>query len=106
MSSSGPKDLLFPFYTVKLSKLLADLRTDKETGLRLAEVKQRRVHYGKNRLPEPEKVSPLKLLLKQFASFMIYILLGAVALSLFLRDYKDAFLIGIVVIVNAVIDNN
>jgi len=90
-------------YTLQLSTLLKNLQTDPETGLSQEEGINRLSTYGKNLLPEPEKVSLVKLFFKQFANFMIYILLGAVALSLFLRDYKDAILIGLVIIVNACI---
>jgi P-type Ca2+ transporter type 2C len=90
-------------YIPLLPTLQKDFRTDFEGGLTQQEAESRLTSYGKNRLPEPEKTSLVKLFLKQFANFMIYILLGAVALSLFLQDYKDAILIGLVVIINACI---
>lgn len=90
-------------YARHLKILLNDLQTDGENGLDHTEADNRLSSYGRNRLPEPEKVPLWKLFFKQFANFMIYILLGAVALSLFLADYKDAFLIGIVILVNAII---
>ena len=90
-------------YNQKPEELFSTLETDPEEGLSSTEASKRLEKDGKNVLPEAKKVSPLELFLKQFASFMIYILLGAIGLSLFLRDYKDAILIGIVVIVNAII---
>lgn len=90
-------------YTLQLKTLLKDLQTDSEIGLTQVNAETRILKYGKNRLPEPEKAPLWKLFFKQFANFMIYILLGAVALSLFLADYNDAILIGIVILVNAVI---
>lgn len=90
-------------YTVQLPKLLKELQTDSETGLNQVEAERRLSFYGRNRLPEPEKIPLWKIFLKQFANFMIYILFGAVVLSLFLADYKDAILIGIVILVNAII---
>ncbi len=90
-------------YTIKLQVLLKLLQSDFNRGLSQNEAALRLDTYGTNRLPEPEKVPLWKLFLKQFANFMIYILLGAVALSLFLADYKDAVLIGIVILVNAII---
>ena len=90
-------------YNQKPEELFSTLETDPEEGLSSTEASKRLEKDGKTVLPEAKKVSPLELFLKQFASFMIYILLGAIGLSLFLRDYKDAILIGIVVIVNAII---
>ncbi len=92
-----------PPYIQKLPELINSLQVNLESGLSNEEAEARISTYGKNSLPEPEKTSPLKMFLKQFNNFMIYILLGAVALSLFLQDFKDAVLIGIVVIINAVI---
>jgi P-type Ca2+ transporter type 2C len=104
--SDGTDDLQKVFtlpYTQQVKILQKTLQTDLKTGLAQFEAEKRVSRYGENRLPEPETTSLLKLFLKQFANFMIYILLGAVALSLFLRDFKDAVLIGIVVVVNAFI---
>ncbi len=90
-------------YTQKTEEIFKELETDPESGLGTEKANKLLEKNGENRLPEPKKISPLQIFLKQFASFMIYILLGAVALSLFLQDYKDAFLIGIVVLINTVI---
>ena len=93
---------LFP-YTQKPEDIFKELQTSPDEGLSLENAQKKLEIDGPNKLPEAKKVSPLQLFIKQFASFMIYILLGAVALSLFLQDYKDAILIGMVVIINAVI---
>lgn len=90
-------------YTKKLAVLISELNTDTEKGLVKQDAATRLVEYGRNKLPEPKKISPLEIFVKQFANFMIGILLGAVALSIFLKDYKDALLIGIVVLLNAFI---
>lgn len=90
-------------YTRKPEELFKTLNTDPEKGVSSEEVKKRFEQYGPNKLPEPKKISPLQMFLRQFANFMIYILLGAVVLALILGDYKDALLIGVVVILNAII---
>ena len=43
-------------------------------GLTAAEVTARRAEHGWNELPRPETVSPLTILLRQFASVLILIL--------------------------------
>ncbi len=91
------------FYTQKPSQVAHMLGTNLESGLSIDEASSRLLKSGKNILPEPKRASLLELFIKQFASFLIYILLGACALSLFLGDYKDSILIGIVVLLNACI---
>lgn len=103
MNSNKPQGTPDLPYTRLLQSLLAEFSTDPETGLSKIEASNRILQYGYNRLPEPRKASPLEMFVKQFANFMIGILLGAVGLSIILKDYKDAILIGIVVLINAVI---
>jgi len=91
------------FYTINVSDLLTELGTNTESGLSQKIAEERLVEHGKNSLPEPEKISVISLFLKQLTNFMIYILLGATALSFILGDITDAFLIGIVVVVNTII---
>lgn len=90
-------------YTKPLDAVLSDLKADPDMGLSWKEAEKRTIKFGWNKLPEPQKDSLLKLFFKQFQNFMIYILLGAVGLSLALADYKDAILISIVIIINACI---
>lgn len=90
-------------YTKKPEELFSSLNVNPEKGLTSEECKKKLAEEGPNKLPEPKKISPLALFLRQFASFMIYLLLGASVLAVILKDYKDAALIGIVVIVNAFI---
>lgn len=103
MDRLSPQEVLLLPYVRKLDDLLTDLSTNAEEGLSSLEAKVRKEKYGPNRLPEPKKVSPVEMFVKQFANFMMGILIGAVALSLILQDYKDAILIGIVVLINVTI---
>lgn len=91
------------FYTKSTDEIVKHFQSNLEKGLTEAEAKIRVEMSGENRLPEPKKVSAIHMFFKQFANFMIYILLGATILSLILGDVKDAILIGIVLFVNAII---
>ena len=91
------------FYTKSIDKIIQHFQSNLEEGLTEAEAKIRVEMNGENRLPEPKKVSAIRMFFKQFANFMIYILLGATILSLILGDIKDAILIGIVLVINALI---
>ena len=72
-------------------------------GLTPTEVEERQKQYGPNRLPEAEDVSKLRLLLHQFTSPLIYILLVAAIVTALLREYIDTGVIVAVVILNAIV---
>jgi magnesium-transporting ATPase (P-type) len=72
-----------------------------ERGLTEAEVAERRARYGANTLPAPPKVTLWEVLLHQFLSPLIYILLAAAGVAVVLRDFVDAAFILVVVSLNA-----
>ena len=72
-------------------------------GLTTAEAGARIAEYGRNEIETERADSVLVILLRQVRDPLIYILIAAAAVSLALRDFADAFLIAIVVIVNSVI---
>ena len=74
-----------------------------EYGLSQAEAEHRLERYGPNQLEEEPPASALEVLLRQFKSPLIYILLIAAAVTLVLGEYVDAGVIGAVLLLNAVI---
>lgn len=56
-----------------------------------------------NKLVAADKISPLKILLHQFTSPLIYILLAAAAVTLLLKEFVESGIIFAVVLLNAVI---
>ncbi len=70
-------------------------------GLTAAEVSARRAEHGWNELPRPETVSPLTILLRQFASVLILILAVAATLAFLIGETIDALAIGLVIVLNA-----
>ena len=72
-------------------------------GLSESEANLRLSQYGPNKLAEQEKISKLKILIHQFTSPLIYILLIAAVVTLFLSEYVDMAVILSVVVLNAVI---
>ncbi|MBS3920031.1 MAG: HAD-IC family P-type ATPase [Deltaproteobacteria bacterium] len=74
-----------------------------EEGLSENEVKKRFEQYGPNKLPEGEGISRLKIILHQFTSPLIYILLVAGIVTAFLGEYIDTGVIAAVLILNAII---
>ena len=59
--------------------------------------------YGLNVLPERGPAPVWKIVLQQFASPLIYILLAAAVMSAIVGDLKDAMFIGFVLLLNAII---
>ncbi|SCY97324.1 cation-transporting P-type ATPase [Microvirga guangxiensis] len=75
----------------------------KPEGLSVAEVSRRLDLHGYNRMPEGKRRSALSQFLSQFHNVLIYVLLGAAAVTALLGHWVDAAVILIVVLVNAVI---
>lgn len=74
-----------------------------EQGLHFSDAEERLKQYGKNELLEKKKISMLVLLLHQFKDVMVIILLIAAGISLVIGDLKDAIVILIIVLLNAII---
>ncbi len=74
-----------------------------ERGLTLNEVVKRIKQYGRNSLPAVKTLSTAKLFLRQFQSPLIYILLIASGVVLFLGEFTDTIVIIVVLIINALI---
>jgi Mg2+-importing ATPase len=90
------------FWSLSVAELPQPLQTAKE-GLSGSEARQRLAFYGSNRLKPPRRSDVLTLLLAQFKSPLILILLFATALSLFLHDPVDALIILTIVIVSGLL---
>ena len=76
---------------------------DVRKGLSSDDAQRRLAEYGLNEIQREEATSALILLAHQFASPVIWLLLGASVVSLALGEYLDAIAIGVIVIINAVI---
>ncbi|MFW5935674.1 MAG: cation-translocating P-type ATPase [Candidatus Hadarchaeota archaeon] len=72
-------------------------------GLSTAEADKRLEAFGYNVIPEERRAGPLFKFLRQFHDPLIYVLLGAGAITIFLQDYIDSAIIFAVVMVNATI---
>ena len=70
-------------------------------GLTTDDARVRLARYGRNELRASPPRPWWRLFLKQFADFMILLLLGAAVLSSFIGDVIDAIVIGALVLLNA-----
>jgi len=90
------------WYQLGVKEILQKLETS-ENGLSEKDVRERLEQYGPNKLADEEKISRLKIILHQFTSPLIYILLIAGGVTLFIKEYVDSGVIFAVVILNAII---
>ena len=91
------------WWNIAAEDIAAELRTDLKEGLNALEVQKRLEEYGFNRLPEPKRVSPVKLFLSQFSSLIVWILIGAAFIAGILGEWIDAWAITVIVVLNAVL---
>ncbi|RLF02273.1 MAG: ATPase, partial [Thermoprotei archaeon] len=88
------------WHSLKIEEVLKKLSTGPD-GLSESEARRRLEKYGPNELRE-RRVNPVLMFLRQFANFLVYILLAATLLSILLGEYVDAALIlSIVVLMGA-----
>jgi len=87
------------FWSVPSLELLQQLQTTPQ-GLMSDEVQQRLLRYGSNLLKPKKKSDALTLLLAQFKSPIILILIFAAGLSFFLHNPIDATIILVIVLVS------
>jgi len=80
------------FWSVSIAEMLQKLQFAPQ-GLTNDQARERLARYGSNLLKPKERSDALTLLLSQFKSPIILILLFAAALSLFLHDPADALII-------------
>jgi Ca2+-transporting ATPase len=85
---------------VAAAKLLG---TDPSVGLGAQEAARRLARHGPNALPEAARRGLWRMLLDQFKSLLILVLVGATGLAWAVGDVKDAIVILIVVLVNALL---
>jgi len=91
-----------PPYSKSGDDVISSLGTSAH-GLGKDEASARLTHYGANVLPRAEPPALIQVFLRQFLSPLIYVLLGAAALSLAIQEYSDATFIFAVLLINAII---
>jgi Ca2+-transporting ATPase len=90
-------------HTYSTEQVVKILETDLHKGLSDQEINKRLKHYGENRITTRKRQSSLVRFLVQFHQPLIYILLAATVVALFLREYTDATVIFAVIFINSII---
>lgn len=73
----------------------------KLSGITHEEADNRRKSLGENVIPSKKTGGPIAILARQFASPLIFILIGAASVTMFLKEWVDAGVIILAVLVNA-----
>lgn len=101
-SAAGMNQVPSAFWAVSATEMLQHLETAKE-GLRSAEASQRLARYGSNLLQPQKRSNVPRLLLAQFKSPLILILLFATGLSFLFHDPVNALIILTIVFVSGLL---
>ena len=92
---------MFEQYNVQ--ETLEKLNTDERRGLSEAEAARRLAVNGPNEMKEARQKTWVENFLEQLNDPLIYVLMVAAAVSVFLKEVSDAVIIGVVVLVNAIV---
>ena len=91
------------FEQQKIDAILEQFGVNSQEGLSSTEAQERLAKYGPNAFQEKKPKTKLQMFLSQLRDPMIYILFGAVVISLFLKEFSDSVIILAVILLNAVI---
>ena len=93
----------FTLHTTTIEEATVLLKSDKEQGLTIDEAKERLGHFGLNAIEEAKAISPFKILVNQFKSPIVFLLLFAAGMSFWFKEWLDGIAILLVLIINAAI---
>lgn len=91
------------FEQYSIQETVKELKSDDKRGLTAAEAGKRLAMYGRNEMRAPRKKTAIESFLEQLNDPLIYVLIVAAAVSVFLGEISDAAIIGVVVMLNAAV---
>ena len=89
------------FYKEDIQTIEKELNSNIKDGLDERKVKQARIKYGSNVLKATNTISIFKIILRQFISPLVLILIVAAAVSYYLGQYRDGSILLAIVVLNA-----
>jgi len=91
------------WFALKSEEVVKEIGSDLQHGLSSAEISQRLTQYGPNELIDRGTKSPWKILWEQLTGTMVVILIISAVITFFLKEYKDAIAILVIVILNSIL---
>jgi len=89
------------YWTQPISEICSALQSDVSQGLSSKEAEIRLEEQGPNVLPQKGKIVWWKILLGQFSSLIVWLLIGAAIVAGFLGEVVDGWAIGAIIVLNA-----
>jgi len=104
-TSNGPSDgsQTAIWHLLPIPEAVVTLQADAERGLSQAEVTRRLAHYGPNSLSQASERSALSILLAQFRSMIVALLVTATVIAFAMGENIEAAAILVVIVLNAAI---
>lgn len=88
------------WHAKSVEEILRLLKTS-ENGLSEREAEERLKRYGPNLIEKKRKLEPLKILVRQFTSFLVLLLVFAACVSFLIGEFFDGLAISAIIILNA-----
>ncbi|MEQ1843092.1 MAG: HAD-IC family P-type ATPase, partial [Verrucomicrobiales bacterium] len=98
---STPTEVIW--HSLQLDEVIVQVEANTERGLSKAEAARRFKVFGPNALPDTKHRGIFSIVVHQFLSPLIYLLLGAAIVAFTIGESRDALVILVVVILNAII---
>ncbi|UCD27130.1 MAG: HAD-IC family P-type ATPase, partial [Candidatus Bathyarchaeota archaeon] len=90
------------WHATETEELMRGLKTSEE-GLSIEETQRRLQEFGPNELVERKGITPLQIFLRQFKDVFVIMLVIAIAISVLIGEIPDASIIGAIVVLNSVV---
>ena len=91
------------WYSREADEVIAQLRSNPNTGLSEEEARRRLAELGPNRIETAKKEQWYQIFLRQFADLLIWILMAAAAVSFAIGEIGDALTILAIVVLNGIL---
>jgi magnesium-transporting ATPase (P-type) len=102
-SAPASQERVPAWHALSPAEVELELDVDQASGLSVTEAAERLERYGPNELDHDEPRGNLEILIAQFTSPLIYILLVAFVVTIIIDEYTDAAVIAAVLVINATI---
>ena len=91
------------WFNKSVADTLRELGVDSSNGLTEAEAQAKLKQFGPNRLEGKKRKTILQLFVAQLNDALIFVLFGAVLITIFMGEYIDAVIILLVICINAIL---
>lgn len=91
------------WHSYPIESVVRKLKTNIESGISEKEARERQKIFGKNILPQEKPISKSKIIIDQFRNPLVYILLAAGIVTLFLKEFTNATVIFGAIFLNTVV---